>query len=114
MARDLLKDWFGVQEVIVGKPLPPHDNSHTLPTGDSVVAVNRAMREYEEETRRNDRLSAFCSWMTWAGGFLLFVAVFAILGPFMHVPGWLAFVMDVIVCGGWILLWGRVDPYNGV
>jgi hypothetical protein len=52
MPIDLLKEWFGKREVIVGEPQKPHDHRHTLQTGDSVVAVERAWREYEEDKRR--------------------------------------------------------------
>lgn len=47
----LLSNFFKGKDVVIGKP-KNDDMSHVLQTGDSVVAVERARREYEEERRR--------------------------------------------------------------
>lgn len=47
----LLSNFFSGKDVVIGKP-KKDDMSHVLQTGDSVVAVERAWREYEEDRRR--------------------------------------------------------------
>lgn len=97
--------WNG-RSVVVGTPSKPQDHSHTLQTGDSVIAASRAMRLYEEETKRSNRWSYFCGWMAWLGGFLLFLGVFIIVGWNIETK-WVALVPSVLAWGAWILLWGR-------
>lgn len=47
----LLSNFFKGRDVVIGKP-KQDDMSHVLQTGDSVVAVERARRQYEEDRRR--------------------------------------------------------------
>lgn len=62
---------FGKNSVTVGKP---HDHSHTLQTGDSVIAVEHARREYEEDIRRHRPREIAEKIFEW------FLIIFAVVG----------------------------------